>query len=73
MLTNQRARTSIVPLVVGLAGVGVGIVGGFLAGAKPLYLYLALIAVPVTVFFFAKFEQTVLGLLILRSALDPWS
>lgn len=73
MLTNQRARSSIMPLVVGLAGVGVGLVAGFLAGAKPLYLYLVLLAVPVTVFFFARFEQTVLGLLILRTSLDPFS
>ncbi|MER3589289.1 MAG: polymerase, partial [Mastigocladus sp. ERB_26_1] len=73
MLTNQRPRSSIVSLLIGLSGVGIGIVAGFIAGAKPLYLYLLLVAIPVVVFFFARFEQAVIGLLILRSTLDPWS
>jgi O-antigen ligase len=73
MLTNQRVNSSVLPLLVGLVGVGVGIVAGFLAGAKPLYLFLALVAVPVLILFFTRFEQTVMGLLILRSSLDPWS
>ncbi|PLZ11954.1 O-antigen ligase family protein [Fischerella thermalis] len=72
MLTNQRVHSSFLPLLVGLLGVGVGIVAGFFAGAKPLYLCLALVAVPVLIFFFTKFEQTVMGLLILRSSLDSW-
>ncbi|BCX08149.1 MAG: hypothetical protein KatS3mg066_2008 [Fischerella sp.] len=61
MLTNQRVHSSFLPLLVGLLGVGVGIIAGFFAGAKPLYLCLALVAVPVLIFFFTKFEQTVMG------------
>lgn len=54
-------------------GVVVGIVAGFLAGAQPLYLFLAIGSVIAVVCFFAYFKQTVLGLLILRSSLDIFS
>lgn len=70
MLTNQRAHSSILSLLIGLSGVGIGIFAGFIAGAKPLYLYLLLVSVPVVIFFFARFAQAVIGLLILRSTLD---
>ncbi|MDM9381605.1 O-antigen ligase family protein [Chlorogloeopsis sp. ULAP01] len=74
MLSDQTSsHSSRLALLVGLAGVGVGIVAGFLAGAKPLLLVLALIAVPTLIFFFARFEQAVLCLLILRSSLDVFS
>ncbi|BAZ66839.1 MAG: O-antigen ligase family protein [Pelatocladus maniniholoensis HA4357-MV3] len=73
MLTNQRTNSSVLPLLIGLVGVGVGIVAGFLAGAKPLYLCLALVAIAVVILFFTRFEQTVMGLLIFRTCLDPWS
>ncbi|RUR83026.1 O-antigen ligase family protein [Chlorogloeopsis fritschii PCC 9212] len=74
MLSDRTSsHSSRLALLVGLAGVGVGIVAGFLAGAKPLLLLLALIAVPTLIFFFARFEQAVLGLLIVRSALDVFS
>lgn len=55
------------------AGVVVGLVAGFLAGAQPLYLFLAIGSVIAVVCFFAYFQQTVLGLLILRSSLDIFS
>ncbi len=73
MLTNQGRHSSVLPLLIGLVGVGVGIVAGFLAGAKPLYLSLTLVAIPVVILFFTRFEQAVLGLLILRSSLDVFS
>ncbi len=73
MLTNQRRYSSVLPLLIGFVGVGVGIVAGYLAGAKPLYLCLALVAIPVVILFFTRFEQAVLGLLILRSSLDVFS
>jgi O-antigen ligase len=74
MLSNERKnRFSHLSLWVGVAGVGVGIIAGLLVGIKPLLPILALVAVAAVVFFFARFEQAVLGLLILRSALDVFS
>lgn len=65
MLTSQR---SLIPKI-GLAGVGIGLLTAFM----PVYLGLMVGAIAVVFLFFASFEQTVLGLLILRSALDPFS
>ncbi|YAG16569.1 O-antigen ligase family protein [Nostoc sp. DSM 114161] len=65
MLTSQR---SLIPKI-GLAGVGIGL----LTAIMPVYLGLMVGAIAVVFLFFASFEQTVLGLLILRSALDPFS
>ncbi len=65
MLTNQRS----IILKIGLAGVVIGLLTAF----EPLYLGLMVGAIAVVFLFFARFEQTVLGLLILRSALDPFS
>lgn len=75
MLTKQRSsRSSRLGLLIGLAGVGVGLATGFLIGTtKPLYLGLALGAIPFLFYFFTKFEQAVLGLLVLRTSLDPFS
>jgi O-antigen ligase len=56
-----------------VAGVGVGIVAGLLAGIQPLLLGLAFVAVGAVVYFFASFEQAVIGLLVLRSCLDVFS
>jgi O-antigen ligase len=58
---------------VSVGGVVFGLVAGFLAGAQPLYLGLAIGSVIVLVYFFADFKRTVLGLLILRSSLDIFS
>ncbi|MUG99148.1 polymerase [Scytonema sp. UIC 10036] len=60
-------------LFVGLTGVGVGLVSGVLVGANPQLLGVALVGVIAIVWFFAKFQQAVLGLLILRSSLDIFS
>ncbi|MFN6536948.1 MAG: O-antigen ligase family protein [Nostoc sp. EkiNYC01] len=65
MLTNQRSMI----LRIGLVGVGIGLLTAF----EPLYLGLVVGAIAVVFLFFARFEQTVLGLLILRSGLDPFS
>jgi O-antigen ligase len=74
MLTNDpKNRFSRLSLLVGVAGVGVGIGAGLLAGIKPLLPVLALVAIAAVVFFFTSFEQAVLGLLILRSSLDIFS
>jgi O-antigen ligase len=53
-----------------MAGMVVGAAAGVLAGAKPLYLVVALVAAIVLVYFFADFERAVVGLLVLRSSLD---
>jgi O-antigen ligase len=74
MLTNQPSRASSrLALLISLAGVGVGVGVGFLVGVSPNLIVLALVGVAVLILFFAKFEQTVLGLIILRSTLDPFS
>ncbi|WP_414584971.1 O-antigen ligase family protein [Scytonema sp. PCC 10023] len=74
MLTKQRStRSSRLGLLIGLAGVGVGVATGFFVGINPLYLVLPLGAIPFLFYFFSNFEQAVIGLLILRSALDPFS
>ena len=73
MLNQRTSRSSRLALLISLAGAGVGVVAGFAAGAQPFFLGVALFAVAVIIYFFAKFEQAVLALLILRSALDPFS
>jgi len=74
MLTKDpKNRFSRLSLWVGVAGVGVGIVAGLLAGIQPLLLGLAFVAVGAIVYFFSSFEEAVLGLLILRSSLDIFS
>lgn len=74
MLTNERwLPASRLSFWISVAGVVVGLVAGFLAGAQPLLLGLAIGAVIAVVYFFADFERTVLGLLILRSSLDIFS
>lgn len=60
-------------LLIGLAGVVVGVAVGFGAGAVPVYVGLLLGVVAVIAFFFLRFEQAVLSLLVLRSSLDPFS
>jgi len=73
MFTNQlSSRSSRLNLLVGLAGIVIGIAAGFAAGVQPRNVWLALIAVAAVVYFFAKFEQAVLGLLIVRSAIDSF-
>jgi O-Antigen ligase len=69
MLTNQRSTYfSLLALMLLIA-----VATGFAAGANPMYLGLVFGAIPAVIFFFARFEQAVIGLLILRSALDPFS
>ena len=74
MVSNHhKNRFSYLALSVGVLGVGVGIIVGLLAGIQPLLLAVALVGVATVISFFTSFEQTVLGLLILRSSLDPFS
>ena len=60
-------------LSVGLIGASIGLFLGIVAGFQPLLLCLAVSTLVLVVCFFTYFEQTVLGLLILRSSLDIFS
>lgn len=71
MLT--RARSHLLALFVSLLGVGIALISGFMAGANPMFLGLGFATVPIIAFFFMQFEVAVIGLLVLRSALDPFS
>lgn len=74
MLSDNKLNASFyLSLLVGLIGVVVGVAVGFGAGAAPIYIALLLGVIAVMVFFFARFEQAVLILLVLRSSLDPLS
>jgi len=74
MLTNDpKNRYFLIALGVGVVGVGVGVLSGFLIGIQPILPFLPIVAVAAVVFFFSSFEQAVLGLLILRSSLDSFS
>ena len=60
-------------LIVGMLGAAVGLVLGVIAGVQPIPLGLAIFALVSVLCFFIYFEQTVLGLLVLRSSLDIFS
>jgi O-antigen ligase len=53
--------------------IALGAMLGLLSGAKPLYLGMLLATAVVFILFFLRFEQAVLGLLILRSAIDGFT
>ncbi|MGA7954239.1 MAG: O-antigen ligase family protein [Gloeobacterales cyanobacterium] len=57
-------------LWIGIAGVLFGILAGMMVGAQPLFVGLLLGAIAALVYFFTNFERAVLGLLVVRSALD---
>ncbi len=71
--SNSWLPSSRLAFRVTIGGVVVGLVAGFLAGAQPLYLGLAIGSVIAIVYFFADFKRAVMGLLILRSLLDIYS
>ncbi|MBO3460920.1 O-antigen ligase family protein [Aetokthonos hydrillicola Thurmond2011] len=74
MLTNQpSSRSSRLALLIGLAGVAIGIAVGFGAGVKPVYVGLLLGALPIIFLFFAYFKQAVIVLLVVRTSLDSFS
>ena len=69
MMSSWSSRQSLI----GIIGAGVGLTLGILAGLQPLLLCLAIAAIALIIVFFAYFEQTILGLLIIRSSLDIFS
>ena len=71
MLNNQGSRRGLrLMLLISFLGAAAGIVVGFAAGVQPFSLGAALGGIAVIICFFSFFEQTVLGLLILRSSID---
>ncbi|BAY61477.1 hypothetical protein NIES22_15420 [Calothrix brevissima NIES-22] len=63
-------------ILLSIVGILLSIIFGVVANLQPLYIALLvvlIVAVSVTINFFKNFEQTLLGLLILRSALDAFS
>lgn len=60
-------------LIIGLLGSLVGLAIGFLAGAEPLLPVLLIGALGIVVCLFKNPEATILGLLVIRSSLDPFS
>ncbi|MDX2099581.1 MAG: O-antigen ligase family protein [Leptolyngbyaceae cyanobacterium bins.59] len=56
-----------------LTGLAIGAIVGLLAGIKPLLLGVGICAIVPLTFFFSNFELSILGLLVLRSSLDPFS
>jgi O-antigen ligase len=73
MLTNNRLNSSHLTIWIGLLGSLVGLAVGFLAGEKPLYPALLMGGIGIVLCLFRNPEVTILGLLVLRSALDPFS
>jgi O-antigen ligase len=73
MTNDPKNRFSLLSLVVGVAGVVVGIGAGLVVGIQPLLPVALLVVVGAVVFFFASFEQAVLALLLVRSSLDKFS
>ncbi len=74
MLKLQSSNlSSRLTFFVALGGIVVGLLVGFLTGVNPLLVGAALFSVAVLVWFFAKFEQAVIALLVLRTSLDPFS
>ena len=71
---NHQGHFSNLTLAIGgLAVSSLGLAVGVVAGVQPFYLALGMGAVVFVLCFVKNFELTVLGLLVLRSALDPFS
>jgi O-antigen ligase len=74
MLTDHRRNPFFHPAFwLAVGGVLLGIAAGLLAGVEPLYLGLLFAVAAILIYFFANFEQAVLGFIILRSSLDIFS
>jgi O-antigen ligase len=71
--TSHLASSSRLSWWGGIIGVIVGSICGVLAGFQPLILCLLVVAGATLFSFFTYFEQTILGLLVIRSALDIFS
>ncbi len=71
--TKKKDSNANHALWVGIGGVVFGLLAGVLVGAQPLFLGLGLGAMAALIYFFVDFERAVLGLLIVRSALDNFS
>jgi O-antigen ligase len=68
-----RTQSHLLTLILSLIVMGIAVISGFMAGANPIFLGLGFAIVPIIAFFFMRFETAVIGLLVIRSALDPFS
>jgi O-antigen ligase len=71
-----RDRPNLIPYIVpaiGLAGIPVGLVIGFLIGIEPIVPIVLLVGIASLLYFLKNFEQAVLALIVLRSSLDVLS
>lgn len=59
--------------VIGILGIGFGLIVGFLAGMNPIIPVAVVVVVVGTIYFLTNLQQSVLGLLIMRSSLDIFS
>lgn len=73
MLQGDRYQQRLLLSVTTVIVVIISIAAGFVINTNPRYLLLAIVAGGIVYCFFTQFEYTVLGMLILRSALDPFS
>lgn len=73
LIPDFRHASSRRVLLITLSGIVVGAALGLLAGVQPLMVGAAIGSVAMLACFFSFFEQSVLGLLILRSSLDIFS
>ncbi len=72
-MSNHQGYFSSWRLGIGLAGSLLGLAVGFLAGVQPFYPALCMGAAGFLLCFFKNFELTVLGLVVVRGVLDPFS
>ncbi len=74
MAINQSRNIFSRPtLWISIGGILLSILVAVAANVKPVYLVVLIIAIAVFINFCKNFEQTILGLLIIRSALDAFS
>jgi O-antigen ligase len=59
--------------VIGMLGIGFGLIVGFLAGMNPIIPVAVVVVVVGIIYFLTNLQQSVLGLLIIRSSLDIFS
>jgi O-antigen ligase len=70
---SQKRFMSYLGRLLGIAAMAVGVMLGFLTGTNPFQIVVFFAVPAIVTFFFRNFEAAVLGLLLLRSALDPFS
>lgn len=73
MLKGDRYQQRLLLTITTIIVIIISIAAGLVVNTNPRYIFLAIVAGGILYCFFTHFEYTVLGMLILRSALDPFS